>query len=72
MLLRVHEMMVLSALEYGSAAYGLASNAQFKRLEPVHNKRLRIALSLFACAEPKTLCVSPNSRAWRKRESEKS
>jgi hypothetical protein len=42
MLLRVHEMMVLSALEYGSA-----SNAQLKRLEPVHNKGLRIALGAF-------------------------
>jgi hypothetical protein len=38
-----HEMMVLSALEYGSAAYRSASNAQLKRLEPVHNKGLRIA-----------------------------
>jgi hypothetical protein len=38
MLLWVHEMMVLSALEYGSAACGSASNAQ---LEPVH-KGLRI------------------------------
>jgi hypothetical protein len=31
MLLRVYEMMVLLALEYGSAAYGSASNAQLKR-----------------------------------------
>jgi hypothetical protein len=42
MLLRVHEMMVLSA------------PAQLKRLEPVHNKGLRIALGAFcACAEPR-------------------
>jgi hypothetical protein len=39
--------MVLSALEYGSAAYGSVSNAQLKRIEPVHNKGLRIALSAF-------------------------
>jgi hypothetical protein len=47
MLLRMHEMMGLSALEYGSAAYGWASNTQLKRLEPVHNKGLRIALGAF-------------------------
>jgi hypothetical protein len=44
MLLRVYEMMVLSALECGRAAYGSASNAQLERLEPVHNKGLKIAL----------------------------
>jgi hypothetical protein len=47
MLLRVHAMMVLSALEYGSAAYGSPRNAQLKRLEQVHNKGLRIALGAF-------------------------
>jgi hypothetical protein len=36
MLLRAHEMMVLS--EFGSAAYGSARDGQFKRLEQVHNK----------------------------------
>jgi hypothetical protein len=43
MMLRVWEMMVFSALEYGSAAYGLwvDHNAKLKRLEPVHNKGLR-------------------------------
>jgi hypothetical protein len=41
MLLRVHEMLVLPALEYGSAAYGSANNAQLKRPEPVHNKGLK-------------------------------
>jgi hypothetical protein len=47
MLLKVHEMMVLSVLEYDSAAYGSANNTQLKRLEPVHNKGLRIALGAF-------------------------
>jgi hypothetical protein len=44
MLLKVHEMIVLSALEFSSAAYGAARHGQLKRLEPVHNKGLRIAI----------------------------
>jgi hypothetical protein len=47
MLLRLHEMLVLSTLEYGSAAYGSASNAQLKRLEPVHNKGLSGAFCVY-------------------------
>jgi hypothetical protein len=59
MLLRVHEIMVLSALEYGSAAHGSASNAQIKRLEPVHNKALRIALGAFCvCRTRNIMCES--------------
>jgi hypothetical protein len=59
MLLRVHEMMALSALEYGSAAYGSASNAQLKRLEPIHNKGLRIALGAFCvCRTENIMCES--------------
>jgi hypothetical protein len=42
-LLKVHEMMLLSALEFGSSAYGSSRDGQLKRLEPVHNKGLRIA-----------------------------
>jgi hypothetical protein len=34
MLLRIHEMFILSALEYGSIAYGSATDGQLKRLEP--------------------------------------
>jgi hypothetical protein len=47
MLLRVHEMMVFSALEFGSATYGLAYERQLKRLEPVHYKGLRTAIGVF-------------------------
>jgi hypothetical protein len=77
MLLRLHEMMVLSALEYGSAAYGSASNAQLKRLQPVHNKGLRIALGAFCvCRIENIMCESGfeslDSRAWQNREREKS
>jgi hypothetical protein len=59
MLLRVHQTIVLSALEYGSAAYGSTSNAQLKRLEPVHSKGLRIALSAFCvCRTENIMCES--------------
>jgi hypothetical protein len=60
MMLRVHEMIVLSALEYGSAAYGsAASNAQLKRLEPVYNKGLRLALGTFCiCRTENIICES--------------
>jgi hypothetical protein len=58
-MLRVQEMMVLSALEYGSAAYRSASNAQLKRLEPVHNKGLRIVLGAFCvCRTENIMCES--------------
>jgi hypothetical protein len=58
MLLRVHELVVLSALEYGSAAHGSVNNAQLKRLEPVHNKGLKIALGAFCvCRIENIVCV---------------
>jgi hypothetical protein len=41
MLLRVHEMIILSAVDFGSAAYGSARDGQLKRLEPVHTKGLK-------------------------------
>jgi hypothetical protein len=54
-----NEIMVLSAPEYGSAAYGSASNAQPKRLEPVHNKGLRIAPGDFCvCRTANIMCES--------------
>jgi hypothetical protein len=57
MLLRVHEMMVLSTLEFGSAAYGSARDRQLKRLEPVYNKGLRIAIEAFCvCRAENILC----------------
>jgi hypothetical protein len=47
MLLRIHKMFILSALEYGSIAYGSATYRQLKRLEPIHKRGLRIALRAF-------------------------
>jgi hypothetical protein len=59
MLLRVHEMMVLSAVEFSSAAYGSARDRQLKRLEPVYNKGLRIAIGAFSvCRTVNILCES--------------
>jgi hypothetical protein len=45
-LLRVHKMLVLSAVKFRSAAYGLARKTQLKKLDPIDNKGLRIALRL--------------------------
>jgi hypothetical protein len=39
--------LVLSALEFGNAAYKTARDGQLKQLEPVHNKGLRIAIGAF-------------------------
>jgi hypothetical protein len=59
MLLRVHEMLILSALEYGSAAYGSARETQLRRLEPMHSKGLRIAIEAFCvCKTDNILCES--------------
>jgi hypothetical protein len=49
----------LSALEYGSIAYGSATDGQLKRLEPIHKKGLRIALRAFCvCKTTNILCES--------------
>jgi hypothetical protein len=61
MLLRLHEMMILSALEYGSASYGSASNAKLKRLEPEHNKGLRKAHVAFCVCRTENMCESGKS-----------
>jgi hypothetical protein len=42
-LLRVHEMMILSALVYGSAAYGSARRSKLKRVEVRGDPQQRIA-----------------------------
>jgi hypothetical protein len=46
-LLRVHKILVLSAVEFASVAYGSARKTQLKKLDSIHNKRLRIALGAF-------------------------
>jgi hypothetical protein len=59
MLFRVHLMMVLLALEFGSAAYGSGRDEQLKRLELVHIKGLKIAIgALCVCRTKNILCES--------------
>jgi hypothetical protein len=61
MLLRVHEMMVLSA-------YGSARDEQLKRLKPVHNKGLRIEIRAFCvCSSENILCESGFERLAERR-----
>jgi hypothetical protein len=67
MLLRVHEMMVLSALEYGSAA----NNTQLKRLEPVHNKGLRIALGAFCVYRTENIMFETKFESLAERRKQK-
>jgi hypothetical protein len=43
MQLQIHEMFILSSLEYGI----IATDGQLKRLEAIHNRGLRIALGTF-------------------------
>jgi hypothetical protein len=55
MLLRIHEMLILSAL----LAYGSPTGEQLKRLESKHNRELRIALGTFCvCKTTNILCES--------------
>jgi hypothetical protein len=59
MLLRIQQMFILSALEYGSIAHGSATDGQLKRLEPIHKRGLRIALGAFCvCKTTNILCES--------------
>jgi hypothetical protein len=65
-------MLVLSALEYGSVAYGSASDGQLKRLEPMHNTGIRMRSGLSAYVKRKTYSVNPASKTLRRGEEEKS
>jgi hypothetical protein len=40
-------MIILSTLRYGEEAYGSASKAVLKKLEPTHNRGIRLALRVF-------------------------
>jgi hypothetical protein len=51
-LLKIHEMMILSTIQYGDSAYGSASNSTLEILDLVHHKGVRAALGSF--------CISPN------------
>jgi hypothetical protein len=54
-LIKVHQMSLLSSLEYGCNVYGAARNAQLKKLKPIHNQGLRIAIGAFCINKIKNL-----------------
>ena len=47
MLLRLHEALILSKLDYGSQVYGSASPTYLKKLDSIHNTGLRLATGAF-------------------------
>jgi hypothetical protein len=51
-------IILLSALEYGSIAYGSATDGQLKRLETIHNRGVKSALGAFCVTTTKILCES--------------
>jgi hypothetical protein len=55
-LLTIHKMIILSSLRYGDEVYGSESKAVLKKLEPTHNRGIRLALGVFA------VCRSMRSR----------
>jgi hypothetical protein len=53
-LLTIHKMIIL---RYGEEAYDSASKAVLKKLEPTHNRGIRLALGVFAvCRTENALC----------------
>jgi hypothetical protein len=64
MLLRIHEMFIFSALEYGSIAYRPATDGQMKRL------RIALGVSVSVYAKQQTYCVSRNMKISQKEEEE--
>jgi hypothetical protein len=50
-------MIVLSTIRYGETIYGSASKSALRKIEPVHHKRVKIALGVFAiCKIENALC----------------
>jgi hypothetical protein len=47
-LLKIHQLIVLGTVRYGEEAYGSATEAVLKKLEPTHNRGNRLALRAFA------------------------
>jgi hypothetical protein len=47
-LLTIHKMIIRSSLRYGEEPYGSASKALLKKLEPTHNRGIRLVLGVFA------------------------
>jgi hypothetical protein len=47
-LLKIHQMIILSTLRYIETAYGSASKAALRQLDPIHHRRVRLVLETFA------------------------
>jgi hypothetical protein len=60
-------MLVLSAVEFGSAAYGSARKTQLKKLDPIHNKGLRIALGAFCINQNQNLLIEAGQSTLQQR-----
>jgi hypothetical protein len=60
-------MLVLSAVEFGSAAYGSARKTQLKKLDSSHNKRLRIALGAFCINRTQNLLIEAEESTLQQR-----
>jgi ribonuclease HI len=57
--LTIHKMIILSNLRYGEKVYGSASKPVLKKLEPTHNRGIRLTLGVFAvCHNENALCVT--------------
>lgn len=46
-LLRIHQAMILSVIEYGSVAYSSGNKTTLKQLNPIYNESMRTALGAF-------------------------
>jgi ribonuclease HI/endonuclease/exonuclease/phosphatase family metal-dependent hydrolase len=56
-LLKIHNMIILSTIEYGSSIYSSASAPQLRRLDPIHNKGLQLSIGSFCiCKTENLLC----------------
>jgi hypothetical protein len=50
-------MVALSTIKYGETNYGSASKSALRKIEPVHHKRVKIALGVFGiCKMENALC----------------
>jgi hypothetical protein len=66
--MNIIKMIILSILRYGEEAYSSASKAVLKKLEPTHNRGIRLALGVFAvCRTDNALCKAGVSTLADKR-----
>jgi hypothetical protein len=65
--LRVHKILVLSAVEFGSAAYGSARKTQLKKLDLQHYKGLRVAMGAFCINRTQNLLIEAGGSTLQQR-----